>query len=464
MTTRPFTVLQDAAAPTLSLSATVQGNDALVTWNVEDSGSGVDASSCRLEVREDEGAWQPFSTECAGDDTYNVEPGHTYTFRLTASDNVSNADSLEVEAVVPYVTKYYYANGKRVAMRRGSVVYYLHGDHLRSTSLVTDQAGNKVAEQRYEPWGVVRWQDGTMPTDFAFTGQRAETFGLLDYNARYYSPLLQRFISADTIVPSPGDPQSLNRYSYVRNNPVLYRDPSGHAECIDAECRRVVHPITRNVIQRRAAPRTPSSIYDRRTPTIPTPRATPTLPSGPPAPQATGMPIPTPTPTIAGGAYTGEDKSELPTGAGQEPVRRGWPFEPEEKVVPWLPNPHIPLSGRAAEINAEFVLGWDIGAALITTGGWFIVGLDTLVAPADPAGKAFGYALAQVGSASATVTLLDTLVTSGPNSQAFTVSALTYSAGWTSLVWAVPIDLAAAWTQVAYDAYTLQRIQRQNQR
>ena len=66
------------------------------------------------------------------------------------------------------------SNGHWVAMRRGSVVYYLHGDHLGSTSLVTDQAGDKVAEQRYEPWGVVRWQDGMLPTDFAFTLRQAQ--------------------------------------------------------------------------------------------------------------------------------------------------------------------------------------------------------------------------------------------------------------------------------------------------
>ncbi|RKY40125.1 MAG: hypothetical protein DRP85_09185, partial [Candidatus Makaraimicrobium thalassicum] len=40
--------------------------------------------------------------------------------------------------------------------------------------------------------------------------------------------VLGRFISADTIVPSPGDPQSLNRYSYVRNSPMSFIDPSGH--------------------------------------------------------------------------------------------------------------------------------------------------------------------------------------------------------------------------------------------
>lgn len=52
--------------------------------------------------------------------------------------------------------------------------------------------------------------------------------GLLYYGARYYDAQLGRFISADTIVPSAGNPQSLNRYSYALNNPVRYTDPSGH--------------------------------------------------------------------------------------------------------------------------------------------------------------------------------------------------------------------------------------------
>ena len=39
--------------------------------------------------------------------------------------------------------------------------------------------------------------------------------------------MLGRFISPDTIVPEPGNPQALNRYSYVLNNPLRYTDPTG---------------------------------------------------------------------------------------------------------------------------------------------------------------------------------------------------------------------------------------------
>jgi len=52
-------------------------------------------------------------------------------------------------------------------------------------------------------------------------------------NARYYLPGTGRFLSADTIVPNPTNPQSFNRYSYVRNNPINRVDPSGH---IDVDC------------------------------------------------------------------------------------------------------------------------------------------------------------------------------------------------------------------------------------
>jgi RHS repeat-associated protein len=80
----------------------------------------------------------------------------------------------------------------------------------------------------YYPFGEVRWASAEMPTDFGYTGQRLDGTGLMFYNARYYAPVLGRFVQADTIVPEPGNSQALNRYSYVYNNPLGYVDPSGH--------------------------------------------------------------------------------------------------------------------------------------------------------------------------------------------------------------------------------------------
>ena len=72
-------------------------------------------------------------------------------------------------------------------------------------------------------------ESGLFPTDRRFTGQRWEaSLGLYDYRARFYDPTLGRFLQPDPIVPEPGNPQALNRYAYVYNNPLRYTDPSGH--------------------------------------------------------------------------------------------------------------------------------------------------------------------------------------------------------------------------------------------
>ncbi|MGH2582800.1 MAG: RHS repeat-associated core domain-containing protein, partial [Anaerolineales bacterium] len=101
------------------------------------------------------------------------------------------------------VTKYYYAGGQRIAMRADGNVAFLLGDHLGSTSLTTDGAGNVVAEQWYTAWGEVRFDSGDLLTSYTYTGQYsyAGDFGLMYYNARWYDTTLGRFAQADTIVP-----------------------------------------------------------------------------------------------------------------------------------------------------------------------------------------------------------------------------------------------------------------------
>ena len=133
------------------------------------------------------------------------------------------------------VIKYYFFGAQRVAMNKAGVVQYLLGDHLGSTSLVLDASGAKVAESRYYPYGEERWSSGTLPTDYRFTGQLFQaSLGIYHMGARFYDPYLARWLSADTIVPNPSNPQSFNRYSWVRNNPLKYIDPTGHRE--EGEC------------------------------------------------------------------------------------------------------------------------------------------------------------------------------------------------------------------------------------
>jgi len=126
------------------------------------------------------------------------------------------------------ITKYYYAGAQRIAMRTNGILSFILGDHLGSTSLVTDATGVLVSETRYKAWGEVRYSSATSPTDYTYTGQFSYTanFGLMYYGARWYDSSLGRFAQADSIIP--GGVQGYDRYAYTANNPVRYVDPSGH--------------------------------------------------------------------------------------------------------------------------------------------------------------------------------------------------------------------------------------------
>jgi RHS repeat-associated protein len=107
---------------------------------------------------------------------------------------------------------------------------------LRSTSILTDRNGNRIQHHEYSAFGRDRFTESltTFPLSHRFTGQVLdEDTGLYYYNARYYDPELGRFIQPDTLIPHLDEPQSYNRYSYVLNNPLKYRDPTGNIEELD---------------------------------------------------------------------------------------------------------------------------------------------------------------------------------------------------------------------------------------
>jgi RHS repeat-associated protein len=151
------------------------------------------------------------------------------------------AYEIEVVGETTTIKRYYSISGMMVAMHNGTDLVYFASDHLSSASLVMDDSGTLLSENRYMPFGEVRTISGTTnitETDFGYTGQRnLASIGLMDYDARFYSPTLMRFIQPDTIVPDLLSPQSFNRYSYVINNPLFFTDPTGFKMyCADGVC------------------------------------------------------------------------------------------------------------------------------------------------------------------------------------------------------------------------------------
>jgi RHS repeat-associated protein len=104
----------------------------------------------------------------------------------------------------------------------GGVVSYYIGDHLRSIAQITSGTGTLLLTRQYDLFGNL--VAGGSESGFSFTGREwdAET-SLYYYRARYYSPQNAGFLSEDP----QGLTAGVNFYSYVRANPIRYRDPWG---------------------------------------------------------------------------------------------------------------------------------------------------------------------------------------------------------------------------------------------
>jgi RHS repeat-associated protein len=92
---------------------------------------------------------------------------------------------------------------------------------------ITDAAGAIVNQANYRPYGERLETLSLTPESKGFIGQRHDDeTGLMYLHARYYDPVLARFIQADPSEPT-GAGVGINRYAYALNNPVFYLDPSG---------------------------------------------------------------------------------------------------------------------------------------------------------------------------------------------------------------------------------------------
>ena len=119
---------------------------------------------------------------------------------------------------------------------RGTAVYtssglssYRHPDWLGSSRLVSTPNRTVSSTTAYSPFGETYAQSGS--SDASFTGENQDTVaGLYDFLFREYNPSYARWVSPDPaglLAADLADPQSFNRYTYVRNRPLLFIDPLG---------------------------------------------------------------------------------------------------------------------------------------------------------------------------------------------------------------------------------------------
>jgi RHS repeat-associated protein len=128
------------------------------------------------------------------------------------------------------ISKFFKVGNEILAAKKstGEKLFY-HNDHLGGVNVITNISGTRVQLTEYDPWGKVSRSEGNADPSHRFTGQELDPeSGLYYYGGRYYDAPLGRFVSPDIFVPEPKNPQSLNRYTYTLNNPVMYVDPDGH--------------------------------------------------------------------------------------------------------------------------------------------------------------------------------------------------------------------------------------------
>lgn len=119
----------------------------------------------------------------------------------------------------------FYDDGQLIALKENDNMSFYHPDQLGSTSLVTDEEGEVIERVEYAPFGVPITANDQ---NYLYTGKELDSTGLMYYGARYYNPLHARFTQPDMVIADIYNPQNLNRYSYVLNNPYKYTDPNGN--------------------------------------------------------------------------------------------------------------------------------------------------------------------------------------------------------------------------------------------
>jgi RHS repeat-associated protein len=175
----------------------------------------------------------------------SVEGGVTTYFAWDGGQIIAEYEASGANALV-WKTSYVYLDGQLLATTSGidgTETRFHHPDRL-GTRLVTDAGGTVVSEQLSMPFGTMlpftqvyggeySYQHPTLgnPSKKRFTSyDRSDATGL-DYAVnRFYSPQQGRFTQVDPIgmgAAELANPQSLNLYAYVENDPINSSDPLG---------------------------------------------------------------------------------------------------------------------------------------------------------------------------------------------------------------------------------------------
>jgi len=158
-----------------------------------------------------------------------TEGGVTKRYILDVNRNLTNvlAESDSTGAITAY---YVYGLGLISKVLPDGTTYNYHYDSRGSTIALTDGSQAITDAYAYDSFGNIKNNTGSAENPFKYVGKYGvieEGNGLEYTRARYYAPEIGRFLKKDLLAGDEKDGQSLNRYVYVLNNPVIYIDYDG---------------------------------------------------------------------------------------------------------------------------------------------------------------------------------------------------------------------------------------------
>jgi len=180
-----------------------------------------------------------------------TQGANTYTFKYNGlgdrvkqtANGIVTTYTLDLNAGLTQVladgtNTYLYGLTRIGEQQPGGFAYHLP-DALGSVRQLANASGSVTLARSYEPYGNTLTSVGSGITVYHFTGKiRDANTNLLYLRARYYALGVGRFVTRDSWKGDPFHPNSLHKYVYALNNPVLYVDPSGHQACewLDFQC------------------------------------------------------------------------------------------------------------------------------------------------------------------------------------------------------------------------------------
>jgi len=183
----------------------------------------------------DGGSTYTYQYDAEGLRTYKTGPGSTTKYHYDLSGRViaesNGAGNVTAQNIWGH---------KMLARKIGAAYYYYlyngHGDVVQ----VIDESGNIKNSYTYDEWGNLRSISETIENPLRYCGEYFdEESGLYYLRARYYDPLIARFITKDSLEGDISNPLSMNQYTYCYNNPLIYADPSGHYVDYASEAARM---------------------------------------------------------------------------------------------------------------------------------------------------------------------------------------------------------------------------------